>query len=229
MVTNKQLEHYKMVLQSGLDKFLSCCDKLDTDYRQNLIRNDWERLISDTNKIKYIANYVNDFSSLAGFTREFSNKLTYEQLVGRSAERFAEFDLAAHAIREFNLKASKLKLEKVTESNRKTCDFKLNTNPPYYLEAKYTVSPTKNNICSITREALEQIKTTEVNTDKKGCIWISTYQGIDNPRKFQTLVENIKRELANEYDFRFTLNIQVYSRDLFGDGSLAIIGKHISI
>ncbi len=222
MITNKQLKHYKTVLQSGLDKFIKCCDETKTDSRFNLIKSEWERLIADDGKIKDLATYIDDFPSLIGFTRELSSKLGYEQLVGRVAERFAELDLAVHSIREFGLKKSKHKLQKLSESGNKTCDFKLPMEPPYYMEAKYTISPTKNNIYQIAKEALEQIKSTDSVKARKGCVWIFTYQDIKNPQQFQSQVMDVKRKLSSSYTFPFRLNVQVYSRDLYGDATIIL-------
>ena len=219
-ISEKQLQHYKRILQNGLDNFIKATKSKKKDSRYNIIIFDWRSLISNKERIKFFAENVKNVCSLFGFGREFSEKLSYEDLIGRVAQRFAELDLAKHIIKEFNLNKSDIKVEKIVENNKSTCDFRL-SNPISYFEAKYTKNIAIQNLSSCTKEALTQIKETmeKGNTNGSGVVWIFTYKSPNNLSSFQDEVMRIKKEYLS-IGFNFKLNVQTYYPGLYGDATV---------
>ena len=216
-ISNKKLKHYKNILQNGLNNFEKAVCHKKRDERYNSIIRDWKGLIDSEARISNFAQNVKDVNSLFGFSREFSCKLSYEELIARVSERFAELDLAKHIIRELELKDKKEKLEKLIEGAESICDFRLLLKgTAFYAEAKYIRNITANNLSGSTKKALAQIEGMMPRSNRVGCVWIFTYQQIDNPSNFQRQVMNIKQQYSN-MKFPFKLNVQTYFTGLYGD------------
>lgn len=215
-VSKKQLKHYQGVTQQSLDKFKKIAEsrKMAGDYK--LLVSDWQAFIDNPERIKRYAEHVEEVAGILGFSRELSDNLSDEALMSRVAERFAEVDLAEHAIRELNLPQNGGKLEKLIEESVKKCDFKFS---PYYFESKYTKNISISNLRDLVGEALEQIKNSIQDAKNIGCIWIFTYTQPDNPRQFQQDIETIQKGFS-QIGYKFRLNLQVYGRGLYGDATI---------
>lgn len=217
-VSNKQLLHYQSVAKQSLDKFRKIAQEKQIDAVYGLIETDWQAFIDDKLRLQRYVNHVQGVGSILGFSRELSSKLTYDELLSRVAERFAEVDLAEHAIRELGLPKSGESLEKLAEGPSKKCDFKFSGNPSRYFESKYTKNITPWSLASVTGGALEQIKNS-IDTAGIGCVWIFTYSQPDNPMNFQQEVMKIKNKFSG-IGFGYKLNVQVYSSGLYGDATV---------
>lgn len=217
-ISNKQFLHYQGVARQSLDKFRKIAHEKEVDAVYRLIESDWQAFINDKLRLRRYVDHVQGVDGILGFSRELSAKLTYDQLLSRVAERFAEVDLAEHAIRELDLPKSGGKLEKLAEGLDKKCDFRFLGNPSRYFESKYTKNISPGSLTTITRDALEQIKNS-IDTVGIGCIWIFTYSQPDNPMNFQQEVMKIKNIFSNT-GFGYKLNVQVYSRGLYGDATV---------
>lgn len=216
--SNKQFLHYQGVARQSLDKFSKIAANKQIDAVFQLIKNDWQAFIGSKERLQRYVDYVRGVDSILGFSRELSPKLSYDELLSRVAERFAEVDLAEHAIRELGLPGLGGKLEKLVEGNGKKCDFRFLGTPKRYFESKYTKNINPRNLATITEGALEQIKNS-IDNGGIGCIWIFTYSQPDNPMNFQQEVMKIKDKFCN-LGFGYKLNVQVYSRGLYGDATV---------
>jgi hypothetical protein len=212
-ISNKQLLHYQSVAKQSLDKFKKIVQGKKADEVSRLLTSDWESFVNSSERIKRYAEHVDGAAGILGFSRELSDKLSDEALLSRVAERFAEIDLAEHAIRELGFPQSGGKLVKLTESFQKKCDFKYEE---YHLEAKYTKNISISGLTDLVEGALGQIKNTIGGQKGRGCVWIFTYTQPDDPMQFQEEIEKIK-ESFSAIGFDFTLNVQVYGRGLYGD------------
>lgn len=217
-ISSKQFLHYQGVAKQSLDKFIKIAQNKQTDKVYKLIENDWQAFINDKERLQRYIDYVEDVASIFGFSRELSDKLSYDELTSRVAERFSEVDLAEHVIRELDLPKSGGTLEKLAEGLDKKCDFRFLGNPSRYFESKYTKNISPGSLTTITRDALEQIKNI-IDTVGIGCIWIFTYSQPDKPMNFQQEVMKIKNIFSNT-GFGYKLNVQVYSRGLYGDATV---------
>lgn len=219
-VSKKQLLHYQQVARQSLEKFKKIILQMEHDDRElSLLINSWESFINNEARFLRYSEHVTDISSVIGFSRELSSNLSYDELVNRVAQRFAELDLAEHIIRELNLDSSGGKVEKIPEEQVKKCDFKtvFNSNV-YYFESKYTKNISASNLEKVTKKALAQIKES-IEKNGIGCIWIFTYSQPEKFQEFQDIVMAIKMKLLTS-DFDFNLNVQVYSRGLYGDAGI---------
>ena len=201
-----------------MDQFRKIAQAKHTDNVYMLIEADWQAFVDDQSRLQRYIDHVEDVASIFGFSRELSDKLSYDELTSRVAERFAEVDLAEHAIRELDLPRIGGKLQKLAEGTSKKCDFKYLGSPPYYFESKYTKNLTISNLNSVVQEALEQIKNSIEDTCV-GCVWIFTYAQPDDLSGFQDVVMTIKNRFSN-IGFPFKLNVQVYSLGLYGDATI---------
>lgn len=217
-ISSKQFLHYQGVAKQSLDKFIKIAQNKQTDKVYKLIENDWQAFINDKARLQRYIDYVEDVASIFGFSRELSDKLSYDELTSRVAERFSEVDLAEHAIRELGLPKTGEKLKKITEGANKRCDFKFSGKYSYYFESKYTKSLAISHLATVVEDALEQIKSS-IDDAGIGCVWIFTYAQPDNPNGFQQEVMAIKKKYSN-IGFPFKLNVQVYSLGLYGDATI---------
>jgi hypothetical protein len=130
--SQKQFKHYRNIAQQSLDKFKQMAGREIPNEIVGLVERDWQSFIdSELRLLRYIS-HIDNVGSIFGFTRELSPKLSLEELIGRAAERFAEIDLAEHAIRELSLDKTGGKLEKLSEGKNKKCDFQFSASTPYY-------------------------------------------------------------------------------------------------
>lgn len=217
-ISNKQFLHYQSVARQSLDKFRKIAHEKQVDAVYQLIESDWQAFIEDKERVRRYVDYVQGVDSIFGFSRELSPRLSYEEILSRVAERFAEIDLAEHAIRELGLPKSGGKLEKLTEGTSKKCDFWFSGNPSRYFESKYTKNINPRNLTFIIRKALDQIKNS-IDTSGIGCVWIFTYSQPDNTMGFQREVMKNKDKFSG-IGFDFKLNVQVYSQGLYGDATV---------
>ena len=217
-VSNKQFLHYQSVIKQSLDKFKKIATSKKTDRVYQLIENDWQTFADDKVRLQRYIDHVEGVASIFGFSRELSDKLSYEGLLARVAERFAEIDLAEHVIRELGLPKTGGKLEKLSEGAGKRCDFKYSGNPSYYFESKYTKNISMNGLTDIVQSALEQVKNS-IDSSGIGCIWIFTYTQPNDMSGFQQDVMVIKKKFAG-VGFPFKLSVQVYSLGLYGDATV---------
>ena len=178
-ISSKQFLHYQSVAKQSLDKFKKIAQGKQTDRIYKLIENDWQAFVNNQARLQRYIDYVEDVASIFGFSRELSDKLSYDELTSRVAERFSEIDLAEHAIRELGLPKTGGKLEKIAEGASKKCDFKFSGNPPYYFESKYTKNLATSHLTAVVQGALEQIKNS-IDSVGVGCVWIFTYAQPDD-------------------------------------------------
>lgn len=162
--------------------------------------------------------FLREKQALLDIYGELSNKLSHDELTSRVAERFAEVDLAEHAIRELGLSRTGDKLEKLAEGAGKKCDFKFSGSPSYYFESKYTKSLAISYLTSVVQNALEQIKYS-IDGAGIGCVWIFTYAQPDDLSRFQGDVMTIKSKFSS-IGFPFKLNVQIYGLGLYGDATI---------
>ena len=99
-ISSKQFLHYQSVAKQSLDKFKKIAQGKQTDRIYKLIENDWQAFVNNQARLQRYIDYVEDVASIFGFSRELSDKLSYDELTSRVAERFSEIDLAEHANRE---------------------------------------------------------------------------------------------------------------------------------
>lgn len=217
-ISNKQFLHYQGVAKQSLDKFRKIAHNKQTDRVYKLIESDWQAFVNDKARLQRYIDHVTDAAAIFGFSRELSNKLSYDELINRVAERFSEVDLAEHAIRELELPKTGKRLEKLAEGASKRCDFKFSGKPSYYFESKYTKNLATSYLTAIAQGALEQIKNS-IEDAGIGCVWIFTYTQPNNPSDFQQEVMAIKKKYS-DIGFPFKLNMQVYSSGLYGDATV---------
>lgn len=219
---SKRVNHLQDIGRQSLDKFIRLVDKKGNLNEIELvkIKNDWNNFLNDEKRIAKYDKCIKNFESLIGFGSKLSKKLSIERLTSRVAEHFAEVDLAEHIIRDYSLeKQNNNQLEKLIEkvNTGKICDFQLHLSQGVIcFEAKYTSSISENSIKTKIKNALLQILKTDKNV-QLGVVWIFTYQFPANPQNFQTLIENIKVEFQKTSHLSCLLNIQIYSKGLFGD------------
>lgn len=178
---------------------------------------------NDKKLLKYLTDKIIHYESLFNFTKEINNKLNWIDLENKISEKFAEIDLAKHILREFdtdNYKIDKL----LTKDNQKQCDFllTLNNGQEYLFESKYIRKINFSKINSKIETALNQINETNNNINKKGIVWIFTYDITDNGKNLQLQLEKYKNFYLDKYDFSFNINLQSYSRGLYGDCTLLV-------
>lgn len=215
-ISNKQFRHYQSVARQSLDTYKKIAEAKKIGDASKLLIADWQAFVDDPVRIKRYVDHVDEVAGILGFSRELSNNLSNDALMSRVAERFAEVDLAEHAIRELGLSKAGGKLEKLIEGVNKRCDFKFLT---YYFESKYTKNISVASLTEVVEEALNQIKNSMDGNGTTGCVWIFTYTQPDDPRQFQQEVEAIKRSFS-QIGFDFKLNVQVYGRGLYGDATI---------
>lgn len=218
VVPNRQFLHYQSVVRQSLDKFRKIAREKQVDAVYQLIESDWQAFVDNKERLQRYVDCVRGVDSILGFSRELSSRLTYGELLSRVAERFAEVDLAEHVIRELGLPKSGGMLEKLAEGPNKKCDFKFSGSPSRYFESKYTKNITPSSLASVTKDALEQIKSS-IDVDGAGCIWIFSYSQPDNPMNFQKEIMKIKEKFSDT-GFDYKLNVQVYSSGLYGDATV---------
>ncbi|OIP96713.1 hypothetical protein AUK40_04675 [Candidatus Wirthbacteria bacterium CG2_30_54_11] len=217
-LTAKQYQRYQTVARSSLKKFQKLIGKNVQDSPYQEIVRSWEQFINDENKFKNLIESVSNVESLLGFSSELSNKLSNTALVERVSQRYAEVDLAIHALREFRLNTKENKLEKNIEGQKKQCDFQYIGNPSYYFESKFTTNISPKHIKDLTEKALAQLQSSIGDQSNSiGYVWIFSYKIPLDIVKFQTEIENIKREL-NTIGFNFKLTVQIYGLALYDDG-----------
>lgn len=218
--SNKQFLHYQGIAKQSLDKFRRMAQSKQTDKVYSLLEGDWQAFVDDEKRLQRYIDHVEGVAGIFGFSRELSDKLSYVELTSKVAERFAEVDLAEHIIRELGLPKTGGRLEKIIEGPDKKCDFKYLGNPTRFFEAKYTHNLSVNKLTIVTKDALDQIKhSIDIDNDGIGCVWIFTYMQPDDPMGFQQDVMKIKDSFP-DIGFDFKLNVQVYSRGLYGDATV---------
>ena len=220
MTTNKQKLHALQIFQATLDKFKDAIrDMPDRDNQADLIISNWQELIDSDELIEKLSSITN-FESLVGYQRQFSTKLSYIQILARESEKSAEIDLALHLLRECRGKP----LTRLAETtDYKTPDF-CETEGKELYEAKYIQRLTKNGIKSKVKEALTQIVeyTVANNLDNFGAtVHIFTYDNSMHGMDLQNTVEAIRNEAKTTFNYPFNVNLQLYSRGIYGDASFS--------
>ena len=92
-ISNKQFLHYQSVARQSLDKFRKIAHEKQVDAVYQLIESDWQAFIDDKERVRRYVDCVQGVGGILGFSRELRPRLSYEEILSRVAERFAELIL----------------------------------------------------------------------------------------------------------------------------------------
>jgi hypothetical protein len=213
-------QEIQRLLMNGFCQFRKCIsnydlDKLDKNDRETIdhITEDWEGLCT-RDWSRYIER-IENVQELFDFKNELSVNLVYPELIQRVGQCFAEIDCAKQLIVEFvHSRIVKLKRQK----KGKTCDFRVDTEPPHFVEIKTITTFAERTLYECAVRALGQIRESVQNESFKGVVWVFTYDTY-NLEGAEALVKKVKASIQQSTQFTFSLTVQVYNVGLYGDSA----------